>query len=395
MAANCANSQPDGPVSAIIAAAGSANRMRGTDKLLLSIGGMTVLERTVSAFARCADIDEIVIASSPERLEAAREIASRYPAVKAVVPGGATRSESVRNAVAACSGTAAFIAIHDGARPFVSGELIARVIREAREWGAAAPGLAVTDTLKRVADGAVAATVDREDLVAVETPQVFEADLYRRAIALSPEATDDCAIVERAGHAVRIVPGQRTNIKITTPDDLPFARYLAGEETMDIRTGQGYDVHRLTDGRPLILGGVEVPFEKGLDGHSDADVLTHAVIDALLGAAALGDIGQHFPPSDNAYRGIRSTVLLERTASLLREGRWRVLSVDATVICERPKLAPYIGQMREALAASLALETGRVSVKATTEEGLGFTGTGQGIAAQAAAMIARQTGETI
>jgi len=383
------NTEPHPFVSAILAAAGTASRMGGTDKLQLSIAGITVMERSVALLNCSDDISEIVIVARTDRIQDIKHIADSYNKVCAVVPGGETRSESVRNGLRACSDNAEYIAIHDAARPFASVSLISSVLTAAVKSGAAAPGIPVSNTLKRITDSCtVLDTVDWKNLIAVATPQIFEAQLYRRASEQTLEATDDCALVEALGHPVTIVPGQKTNIKITTIEDIKYAEFLAGQT--GIRVGTGYDVHRLVEGRPLILGGCRIPFDRGLLGHSDADVLTHAIMDSLLGAAALGDIGQHFPDTDEQWKDVSSMVLLEKVRELLVADGYLIQNVDATLVCQAPRLSGWFQQMRDRLAQALRLPVDNISVKATTEEGLGFTGSGQGIAAQAIACIRKE-----
>ena len=281
------------------------------------------------------------------------------------------------------------LAVHDGARPLILPEQVDDMVRLGQRTYAAAPALPVTDTVK-VADmaGLVQSTPDRKTLYAVQTPQVFQANILKAALQSAIQAgadiTDDCSAVERLGKEVWLAPGWRENIKITTREDLP--RPVQKEETR-MRIGHGYDVHRLVEGRKLILGGVEVPFEKGLLGHSDADVLAHAVMDAVLGAAALGDIGQHFPDTAEEYAGADSLMLARRVAEIMTEHGWRIENIDATILCQRPKLAPHIPAMRAKLAEAFGMPVDAVSVKATTEEHLGFTGEGLGIAAHAVALI--------
>ena len=337
-------------VTAVLVAAGSSTRM-GFDKLSFDLG-----ENAERAAARC---------KKPVQL----------------VRGGATRAESARNGVAAAHG--ALVAVHDAARPFVSGEVIAAVLKAAARCGAAAPAVPTVPVGCMVED-----TPDRSTLYAVQTPQCFDRAAYLAALDELDEArarlvTDDCSLFELTGRPVELVQGDYANIKITTREDLPRAEN--GGKKM--RIGHGYDVHRLVEGRKLILGGVEVPYEKGLLGHSDADVLAHAVMDAVLGAAALGDIGQHFPDTAEEYAGADSLVLARRVAEIMTEHGWRIENIDATILCQRPKLAPYIPVMREKLAAAFGLPVEAVSVKATTEEHLGFTGEGLGIAAHAVALI--------
>ncbi len=247
--------------------------------------------------------------------------------------------------------------------------------------GGAAPAVPVKDTVKQASGHLVTDTPDRASLWAVQTPQVFRRQLYLQALEAVQDdsVTDDCQLLERAGMPVELTAGSYENYKITTPDDL--------KEEKKMRIGHGYDVHRLVEGRPLILGGVNIPWEKGLLGHSDADVLAHAVMDALLGAAALGDIGKHFPDTDPAYKGADSLVLAQKVAELLAQEGWRIGNVDATILCQAPKLAPHIAAMRQNLAAALGVDANQVSVKATTEEKLGFTGEGKGIAVHAVALL--------
>jgi 2-C-methyl-D-erythritol 4-phosphate cytidylyltransferase/2-C-methyl-D-erythritol 2,4-cyclodiphosphate synthase len=360
--------------------------MGGVDKLLLPLAGKTVIERSVAAFSQHPLIAEIVVVTSDATLRQIEALCSGDPKVKAVVEGGKTRYLSVQKGVAQCDAATDYYAIHDAARPFVSAEQITNIVEAAFRYGAAAPGLPVSDTIKRVDDADfVAETLDRDRMVAMATPQVFAAKEYRQAAKGFSDLFDDCQIFEAAGLRVRIVPGQAENIKITVPADIVRARQIAGEAA--VRIGQGYDVHRLVPNQKLTLGGVDIPFEKGLDGHSDADVLIHAIIDALLGAAALGDIGKSFPDSDAQYKGICSMRLLERSVARLAQAGYQPANIDATVVCQAPKLSGYTEKMVQNIATACGLDADCVSVKATTEEGLGFTGTGQGIAAMAVAAI--------
>lgn len=372
-----------GTVTAILVAAGASRRM-GFDKLTYCLpDGRTVLEKSVAAFASHPEVADLVLVAGANS-EACRAAAAACPKPAVVVPGGATRAESVCAGLKAARGD--YVAIHDAARPFVSARVISSALAAARQYGAAAPAVPVKDTIKIAgADGTVHATPDRSTLFAVQTPQCFRRKLYEKVLTeVSLEGvTDDCSLFERAGYAVHLCPGEYGNRKITTREDL--------REEQNMRIGHGYDVHRLVEGRKLILGGVEIPFEKGLLGHSDADVLLHAVMDALLGAAALGDIGQHFPDTDPAYSGADSLCLLARVGELLQKSGWKPTNIDATVLCQRPKLMPYLPAMREKIAQTLAMPVDAVSVKATTEEHLGFTGAGEGIAAHAVALL---TGDT-
>ena len=381
-------------ISAVLVAAGSSTRM-GFDKLSFDLGGETVLHRSIRAFDQCPQIGEIVLVAGKNRAFVEQQAVGCTKPVQ-IVAGGATRAESAKNGVLAAHGE--LVAVHDAARPFVSPAVIAAVLEAAARCGAAAPAVPVKDTIKQAVPGdgktvpeacLVRSTPDRSTLYAVQTPQCFDRTQYLAALQeLDAEkarlVTDDCSLFELTGRPVQLTQGDYANLKITTREDLP--RPVQKEETR-MRIGHGYDVHRLVEGRRLILGGVEIPFEKGLLGHSDADVLAHAVMDAVLGAAALGDIGQHFPDNDPAYAGADSLELARHVARILSEHGYRVENIDATILCQRPKLAPHIPAMRANLAAAFGLPVDAVSVKATTEEHLGFTGEGLGIAAHAVALI--------
>ena len=381
-------------ISAVLVAAGSSTRM-GFDKLSFDLGGETVLHRSIRAFDQCPQIGEIVLVAGKNRAFVEQQVVGCTKPVQ-IVAGGATRAESAKNGVLAAHGE--LVAVHDAARPFVSPAVIAAVLEAAARYGAAAPAVPVKDTIKQAVPGdgktvpeacLVRSTPDRSTLYAVQTPQCFDRAQYLAALQeLDAEkarlVTDDCSLFELTGRPVQLTQGDYANLKITTREDLP--RPAEKEETR-MRIGHGYDVHRLVEGRKLILGGVEIPFEKGLLGHSDADVLVHAVMDAVLGAAALGDIGQHFPDNDPAYAGADSLELARHVARILSEHDYRVENIDATILCQRPKLAPHIPAMRANLAAAFGLPVDAVSVKATTEEHLGFTGEGLGIAAHAVALI--------
>lgn len=380
-------------VSAIVAAAGSATRMGGEKQRLL-LNGRPVLAHTLSVLQNTSVIDEIVVVARAADLEEFSAYKERFQLTKlaAVVLGGDSRQQSVARGLSAISAEATMVAVHDGARPLVNAEEIERIVTVAQQYGAATAATPVKDTLKIAGeDGTVAATPDRRTLWAVQTPQVFWCDRYRAALdkaaADGRDFTDDCQLFEYAGHAVHLVQTGYQNIKITTPEDMAVARGLLGGGEMSMRIGHGYDVHRLVEGRALILGGVTIPYEKGLLGHSDADVLTHAVMDALLGAAGLYDIGRWFPDTDERFRGADSLQLLEHVITLLAEHGFTVGNVDATLLAQAPKLLPYMDAMRENLARACGVKLSAVNVKATTEEKLGFTGAGDGMAAHAVCII--------
>ena len=384
-------------VFALVLAGGSGERMgAGINKVLLPVAGKPCLLRSVEAFAGQAD--EAVVVCRPGDLDAVRGILepcrSLFPL--RLVPGGATRQQSVLNGLRACAfGQEDLVLVHDGARCLVTPPLIRRVIDSCRAVGSGVAAVPVSDTV-RLSAGGPDATLDRSKLLAVQTPQGF---LASRLLAASLraaedrfEGTDDASLLERLGEPVSYVPGEKYNLKLTTPEDLIMAEAFLTGGVPDLRIGQGYDVHRFADQRRLILCGVEVPCDRGLLGHSDADVALHALMDALLGAAALGDIGQHFPDTDPAYEGISSLLLLEKTAALLAERGFIPVNVDITIVAQRPKLAPFIPAMRQKTADALRIAPDRVSVKATTTEKLGFEGRCEGISAQAVCLLRSVTG---
>ena len=389
--------------AAVIVAAGRGSRMGlGRNKVLASVGGMPVIVRTVRALAQTALFDGgIVVVTGAEDMEEMRALMAAHGLDVTLAEGGADRQQSVCNGLRAANPAADVIAIHDGARPLVTRAVIERTIESAKRCGSGVAAVMLKDTVKRVdAEGAVVDTPRRETLRAVQTPQTFEARLIREAherFAGSAErATDDAALAERAGCRVMLTEGDVENIKLTTPEDMLLAQQVIlrreGRQEKGsgyMRIGHGYDVHRLVEGRKLILCGVEIPYEKGLLGHSDADVALHALMDALLGAAALGDIGRHFPDTDPAYKGADSGKLLDHVVSLLEERGYAVGNVDVTIICQRPKLKDYIEQMRKNVAKHLHVSADCVNIKATTTEKLGFEGEGLGISSHAVACIGR------
>ena len=382
---------------AIILAAGSGKRM-GTHipKQYLDLAERPVLAWTLTAFERADRIDRVVLVVGSEDIDSCRKQFGnkKFSKVVEVVAGGAERQDSVACGLRTIPEGVNVVAVHDGARAYITPEDINAVVLAAAERGAAVLGTPVTDTVKRVQGDQVVETLDRSALQAVQTPQAFRREVIFRAHQVARESgylgTDDTALVERLGEAVTIVTGRADNIKITSPEDLDMGLYILekrGEVTPTLRIGQGYDAHQLVEDRALILGGVHIPHKKGLLGHSDADVLTHVVIDAVLGALGTGDIGRLFPDTDAAYKDISSLTLLARVAHILKELHAQVLNVDATVMAQRPKLAPYIEQMRKNMARALEVPVDRMSVKATTTEYMGFVGREEGMAAQAVALI--------
>jgi 2-C-methyl-D-erythritol 4-phosphate cytidylyltransferase/2-C-methyl-D-erythritol 2,4-cyclodiphosphate synthase len=384
-------------VSAIIAAAGRGQRIGGAvPKQFLSLAGRTILERSIIAYLDHPAVDELIVALPAEMVSSPPQYLRASSKPLKVVPGGDRRQDSVLNAFGAIDERCEIVVVHDGARPFVGAELISRIIAAAAEDGAALAALPSRDTVKRATGTAgypvVAETLPRDTIFLAQTPQAFRRHVLHDALALGAsglEATDESQLAERAGHAVRIVEGEPSNIKITTPEDLSAAETLArrGAPARTGRAGLGYDLHRLVDGRPLILGGVTIPFERGLEGHSDADVLCHAITDALLGAASAGDIGRHFPDSDPRWKGASSLELLKRAVTIVEADGLEVGNVDASVVAERPKLAPYVDTMRANIADVLGVSIDRVSIKAKTNEGVDAIGRGEAMAAHAVALL--------
>ena len=393
------------PYTAAIVAAGGRGVRLGADrpKQFLDIGGRSMLELSVDALAASDRIDEIVVALPEEHLAAAKAWpASSKPMV--FVAGGARRQDSVANAFAKSSRQADVIVIHDAARPFVTPDVIARTIDAAQAHGAAIAAIPVRDTVKQTTDAGrdgsrpIRATIPRETIFLAQTPQAFRRDVLARAIeeGKSIDATDEAMLVERLGLPVHVVEGDPRNIKITTAEDLATAKAVAvrtsrseseGVSPRWMRIGNGYDLHKLVAGRPLILAGVKIPFELGLLGHSDADIVCHAVTDAILGAAGIGDIGRLFPDTDPKWQDADSIALLHGAVAQLHDAGYRVSNVDVTVIAQKPKLLPYLDQMRANLAAALGIEPGAVSVKGKTNEGVDSMGLGESMAAHAVALI--------
>lgn len=380
----------------IVVAAGRGERVGAPNgKAFVPLLGEPMLVHTLRACEACSLVTGIIAVVPADRLADTGPLLARagIRRVREIVPGGARRQDSVAAGLARVDG-AEVVVVHDGARPAVRPEVIAAVARAAVETGAASAGIPVRETVKTVDAGEAVRTEDRERLWIAHTPQAFRTEVLReahaRAAADGFRGSDDAVLVERLGRRVRMVEDSPTNVKITVPDDLLLAeRLLGGGAAMMARTGMGVDAHRLVPGRRLRLGGVEIPHPLGLAGHSDADVLLHAVMDALLGAAGLGDIGTHFPPEDPAYRDADSLALLRRVGSMLAASGWTVRHVDAVVLAEAPRIAPHAVRMREAIAGALAIAVEAVSLKATTAEGLGAVGRGEGITAYALATVSR------
>ncbi len=387
-------------IAVIIVAAGRGERAgQSTEgpKQYRTVGGKAILKHTIDVFASHPRIGRIIVAIHAEDHTLYAAAIGNQAERAETVAGGPTRQASTLNALEALSGThPTYVLIHDGVRPFVGHGLIDRVIDTLSEETGALPALAVSDTLKRSdADGMIAATVSREGLFAAQTPQAFPfsaiLDAHRAAAARGrQDFTDDAAIAEWAGLAVRIVEGSPDNVKLTWARDIALANErLAGGMTSfpDVRTGNGYDVHSFEPGDHVTLCGIAIPHHARLSGHSDADVGLHALTDALLATCGEGDIGTHFPPSDPQWRGAASRIFVEHAAGIVRSRGGRIANADITLICEAPKIGPHRPKMQQAIAAMLGISADRVSIKATTNEKLGFVGREEGIAAIATASV--------
>ena len=438
-------------VAAVVVAAGRGERVGVPEKVLLPLAGAPMIAWALRALEGAESVGVVVVVAGAHTGEAiARLVAAEgFAKVHAVVTGGERRQDSVAAGVAALPDGIEIVVIHDGARPLAEAELFDRCVRAAVETGAAIAATPVADTLKRAADGVIIETVDREGVWAAQTPQAFRLSVLREAMAAhgGETVTDEALLCEAAGLPATIVPASLANLKVTRPEDIAVAEALLGARMAEVearsrvvpggeearvgiggapgeprffagaqndagigalndtgvgaqadaagrarigaavRTGIGYDAHRFAAGRRLVLGGVEIPHERGLEGHSDADVLLHAIADAILGAASLGDIGAHFPPSDARYRDADSLDLLHDVVRLAAEAGWVPGNVDATVLAEAPRIGPHVPAMRARIAACLGLEAAAVGVKATTNEGMGAIGRGEGIAALAVATL--------
>jgi 2-C-methyl-D-erythritol 4-phosphate cytidylyltransferase/2-C-methyl-D-erythritol 2,4-cyclodiphosphate synthase len=390
-------------VTAIIAAAGAGRRLGAAKpKQLIDIGGGSMLQHVLTAFHQHPRIDEIVVVL-PQGTATAfllGKVSGRAsPEVRTAI-GGERRQDSVANAFDAVSETTDVVLIHDAARPFVTADLIDRTIDAAAQHGAAIAALQSRDTVKRVdASGTITGTLPRETIYLAQTPQGFRRDVLAQAIAAARsgvEATDEAALAERAGYKVHVVEGDAGNVKVTTAEDLEAARVRIGQQrggrpAAAGRVGTGYDLHRLVEGRPLVIGGVTIPFDKGPLGHSDGDVACHAATDAILGAASLGDIGRHFPDSDPRWKGADSLTFVREAARMVRQAGYDIVNLDITVVLERPKIKEAIEQMRSLLATAAGVAVSVVSVKGKTNEGVDAVGRGEAIASHAVALLAHRT----
>ena len=396
------------PCGAILAAGGTGSRMAATrPKQLLLLAGEPILVHSCRALLQVANLAEIVVVAPAAHLEECQDVCAAFLTQQQLArltftPGGASRQDSVQAGLTRLSPALSLVLVHDAARPLVTVELLKRCLETAYRHGAAIAAVAVTDTLKEVdvASGAIRTTVDRSGLWQAQTPQVVRRDLldqaFNQAVHNGFQGTDEASLLEHAGMTVWVVAGSQRNLKITRPEDLALAEALLGQDQvkekrqtpcMPMKIGHGFDAHRLVTGRKLILGGVEIDYHLGLAGHSDADVVSHALTDALLGALGLGDIGRHFPDSDPRYKGANSLLLLEKVWKLARERGMRLGNADITIVCQTPKLMPYLATVQENLARSCQAEAEQINIKATTTEKMGYTGRGEGIAAHAVILL--------
>ena len=387
----------------IIVAAGSSTRMGGGDKQFADLNGEPVLGHSLRVFARCRHVAGIALVLSSDNQDRGRRLVSDAGLDDLVicVQGGERRQDSARIGLGALKSSVAeteFIAVHDGARPFVDDSMIERGLATARVTGAAVAGVAVKDTIKACGTNRVVTkTLDRRGLWAIQTPQIFRTGVLSAAYeTVTAEVTDDAAMVELGGGLVAVFDGHPENIKITTPDDLLVAGLIASRRqgvepsTGEQRWGTGFDGHRFVSGGPLRLGGVDVPFDRHLEGHSDGDVLLHALSSSILGAASLGDLGSVFPSSDQLLAGIDSGVILARCVDMARSGGWAVTHLDATIVAQRPKLAGHLRDMANQIAKTANIPLTAVNIKVTSTDEVGAIGAGEGIAAQAIATLSRR-----
>lgn len=363
----------------IIAAAGSGTRMGAEgNKIFLSLDGKPIISHSLELFAAMDEIAEIVVVTRKVDLQIVQDLMEGVTKPYQVISGGSERQESVYKGLKSLSTDLDWVLIHDAARPYLTADLVRAGLVAVREHLAVGIGVPTKDTIKQVKESFVVETLPRNELWAVQTPQLFSYSLimkaHEEAVKHGFSATDDCALVENLGQSVHMIEGDYANLKITTPEDLP--------QQQNFLIGFGYDVHRLVEGKPLVLGGLEIPYEKGLLGHSDADVVTHAIMDAILGAMGRGDIGELFPDTDAKYKGISSIILLEHVLGILHGNKLEINNLDITIMAQKPKLSPYKVNMRDNLANIMQISEKRINVKATTCEGLGFVGREEGIVVQ-------------
>ncbi|MXZ02801.1 MAG: 2-C-methyl-D-erythritol 4-phosphate cytidylyltransferase [Chloroflexi bacterium] len=385
-------------LSVIIVAAGQSTRMEGLDKLALDIGGRSVLWHSLEVVDRSPLVSGAVVVTHQTKVADISESITNgdFSTPIRVVSGGVRRQDSVRNGIEELDRAqiaSEFIAVHDAARPFVNEDMLKRGLAAARHVGAAIPVVRLKDTIKRVEHGIVVDTPDREVMFSVQTPQVFRAEILRAAHqTVEAYVTDDASMVEVAGGLVATFEGAYENIKITTPSDVAIARAIAAGNGSEwtYRSGSGFDGHKLVEGGPLKLGGCEIEFDMRLQGHSDGDVLLHAVASAVLGAAGLGDLGGRFPSTDPKYAGADSSTFIRDATLEARALGWCIDHLDATIIAQRPRLAAYVPDFEANIADAIDTETDRVNVKVTSTDEVGAIGQGEGIAAQAIVTLRRR-----
>lgn len=389
-------SDRSGLVAAIIPAGGASVRFGpGQPKQFTELDGWPVLAHTLSRFEQTTTIDQVIVAVPYDQVRWVKEnIVAPFGLTKVqhVVPGGDTRQESVYQGFLVLEDEVELVVIHDGVRPLVRVSTIEAVVETAREKGAAIAAIPVRDTLKQVEEGVIQQTLDRRLTWQAQTPQAFDRGWLAEALAAARRdgfvGTDESGLVERLGYPVYVVPGAADNLKITMPEDMIMAETMAaGVRESGMRIGMGFDIHPLVKGRKLMLGGVHVPFDRGLAGHSDADVIIHAFCDAMLGAAGLGDIGTHFPDTGSEWAGAAGVDLLRLTGDKIRAEGYELESADLTLLAEKPKIKPLVAQMAKAMAAALSMAPNRINIKATTMEKLGAIGREEGLAAMAAVLL--------
>jgi len=385
------------PVGVVLPAGGIGSRFgHALPKQFLELAGVPILVRTCRAFLQLPEISVVAIALPGDHYQASIDLLSAYLREEELgrllfTVGGATRQDSVQAGLALLPPEIELVLVHDAARPLIDRETILRCMLGALKHGAVISAVPVTDTLKNVAANfEIAHTVDRSQLWQAQTPQAARRPVLEQAFMWAQKngfvGTDEASILEAAGIQVRVVEGSERNLKVTRPEDLQVASALLQEQST-MKIGHGFDAHRLVSGRKLILGGVTIDFELGLDGHSDADVVAHALTDALLGALGLGDIGRHFPDSDQQYKGVDSLLLLAKVQQLAEQQGFVLGNADITIVCQRPKLAPHLPQMQVNLAKTCKVDPASINVKATTTEKMGYTGRGEGIAAHAVVLM--------
>ncbi len=378
--------------AAIIVAAGRGTRAGGkVAKQYQMISGTPIIRRTIAKFCNHDGISEVVVVIHPDDEGHFKTALGEHVRIVHCTHGGKTRADSVENGLKLLGADISHVLIHDAARPLIDNGTIDRVLAALETHDGAAPALPVSDALWRGDGEKVTSSTSRDGLYRAQTPQGFHLDAIRKAHAASDgSAADDVEVALAYGLNVAIVEGDENNIKITRPEDFSRAEMILRQEAgLDIRCGNGFDVHSFVEGDHVMLCGVKIPFDKGLNGHSDSDVGMHALTDAIYGAIGLGDIGAHFPPSDDQWKGADSRIFLQHAIEQASSNGFILSNCDVTLICERPKIGPHVDAMRAALAEALCVEKQRVSVKATTSEKLGFTGRGEGIASIATATLVK------